>query len=312
MAWRPTPKRFASRLVLASVMVLAATSAPASAAPTGGDVTKPLNQAPASVRQVAGPEVRLAANGLWRVQTDRGPDLFTHGPMRPPRRCPTGASPMSFNLQILYAHPVGSVDRIDESRPQLQAAIRRMNAVLDAESLASGGPDADYRVHCDEAGRVAVDAIATDGYSFSEVVSAARAAGYGSAQTEYLVFYDGPAGGACAGSAPTAAMSGSAPTTYRTAVAATAWSTRAAGSVRPRCTRARTRWGRSNTHSTGTGGHCVDEVDVMCYAPDGGDLNQSGVAVTCAGATRFDCGHDDYFDSAPEPGEYLESHWNLR
>ena len=49
----------------------------------------------------------------------------------------------------------------------------------------------------------------------------------------------------------------------------------------------------------------------MCYSPDGGDLHQFGVTVNCQGQARFDCGHDDYFDSAPEPGEYLASHWNV-
>jgi hypothetical protein len=64
-------------------------------------------------------------------------------------------------------------------------------------------------------------------------------------------------------------------------------------------------------NSTGSGGHCWEERDVMCYSPDGGDLHQQGPVVNCEGAARFDCGYDDYFDSAPEPGEYLATHWNL-
>jgi hypothetical protein len=278
--------------------------------------------------------VRLASNGLWRVNAERGPDLFTHGPdpVPPveqrsrladelpggvgfdpgsPERPPICAD--ELNLQVLYAHPAGSPDRVAEFRPQLQAAIRRMNAVLDAESLASGGPNADYRVRCDETGEITVDAIATNGYSFADVVSAARAAGYGSSQTEYLVFYDGPAGGACGIG------------TYRSdeRLSADNVANRGGGYgvVYSGCwfgetpmhesahTMGAVQYGSPN--STGSGGHCIDEVDVMCYAPDGGDLNQDGVIVNCADTARFDCGHDDYFDSAPEPGEYLETHWNL-
>lgn len=305
----------------------------ATAAP-GDDAAKPLNQAPASVRQVAGPNVRLASNGLWRVKAKRGPDLFTHGPDPAPPPGPNsrltdelpvgiGFEPGSaerapicaeeLNLQVLYARPTGSPDRLAEFRPQLQAAVRRMNAVLDAESLDSGGPDADYRVRCDAAGQVAVDGIASSGYSFSEVVSAARAAGYDSTQTEYLVFYDGLAGGACGIG------------TYRSdeRLSADNLNNRGGGygvvysgcwfGETPMHESAHTMGAvqYSSPNSTGSGGHCIDEVDVMCYSPDGGDLNQSGVTVNCIGATRFDCGHDDYFDSAPEPGEYLESHWNL-
>ena len=47
----------------------------------------------------------------------------------------------------------------------------------------------------------------------------------------------------------------------------------------------------------------------MCYS-DGGDRD-TGIWHRCDDFDHFDCGHDDYFDSAPEPGEYLATHWNL-
>ena len=49
----------------------------------------------------------------------------------------------------------------------------------------------------------------------------------------------------------------------------------------------------------------------MCYSPDGGDRNQGGMLLAAPESPRFDCDFDDYFDSAPEPGEYSDSHWNL-
>ena len=49
----------------------------------------------------------------------------------------------------------------------------------------------------------------------------------------------------------------------------------------------------------------------MCYSPDGGDRNQGGNVLDCAGRLHLDCGHDDYFDTAPEAGEYLASRWNI-
>ncbi len=64
-------------------------------------------------------------------------------------------------------------------------------------------------------------------------------------------------------------------------------------------------------NSTGSGIHCNESYDVVCYTPDGGDRNQGATAYRCPGRARFDCNFDDYFDAAPEPGEYLESHWNL-
>jgi hypothetical protein len=63
-------------------------------------------------------------------------------------------------------------------------------------------------------------------------------------------------------------------------------------------------------HSTGDGAHCNDGNDVMCYAPDGGNRNQF-MTHPCPSVTLFDCGYDDYFDAALEPGEFLANHWNV-
>jgi PKD repeat protein len=64
--------------------------------------------------------------------------------------------------------------------------------------------------------------------------------------------------------------------------------------------------------STGTGGHCDEDWDVMCYL-DGGNIRQDypQPCSIAAGTLHFDCGWDSYFDSAPEPGEYLATHWNI-
>ena len=63
----------------------------------------------------------------------------------------------------------------------------------------------------------------------------------------------------------------------------------------------------SAPHSTHAG-HCWDESDTMCYA-DGG--NHAMVQVCPAEREYFyDCSNDDYFSTYPDPGSYLDGHWN--
>lgn len=57
-------------------------------------------------------------------------------------------------------------------------------------------------------------------------------------------------------------------------------------------------------------GHCVDEWDLMCYVDDSG-VGMKTVCPDRAHESRLDCNHDDYFSTAPKPGSYLATHWNI-
>ncbi|WP_405010334.1 RICIN domain-containing protein [Kitasatospora sp. NBC_01539] len=62
---------------------------------------------------------------------------------------------------------------------------------------------------------------------------------------------------------------------------------------------------------TSKGAHCVDEWDIMCYSDS---PYYPKMEVRCASRAedeRLDCNHDDYFNTAPSPGSYLSTHWNV-
>ncbi|MFL5871112.1 MAG: hypothetical protein ACJ75R_08515 [Solirubrobacterales bacterium] len=282
------------------------------------------------------PAAAIAHGGeasLEMVRPQVGPPLYTHGvDTREEMSSPVAARAASGGIgftpgsaerdpicsggyaeQVLYAHIAGSRSRYRRSVEAIRSAVRRMDAVLNSESLASGGPTADYRVRCEGLGAISVGRFTASGTSFAEVVSAARAAGYQSTGSDYLIFFDASIGNACG----TASLRDD-----ERLIESNANNTGGGyGLVYADCWNNETPMHEAGhmmgavqygaPHSTGTGGHCFQENDVMCYSPDGGDLNQFGSTNDCPGVQRFDCGFDDYFDSAPEPDEYLATHWNL-
>jgi hypothetical protein len=66
----------------------------------------------------------------------------------------------------------------------------------------------------------------------------------------------------------------------------------------------------SAPHSS-AGSHCIDEWDVMCYSDS---PNYPAMQYFCpdkaSHQNRIDCNNDDYFNPLPQPGSYLDTHWN--
>ena len=57
-------------------------------------------------------------------------------------------------------------------------------------------------------------------------------------------------------------------------------------------------------------GHCIDEYDVMSYADS---PTAPPIRFDCPDLeydTRYDCGHNDYFNPQPAEDTYLATHWN--
>jgi hypothetical protein len=264
------------------------------------------------------------ANGIYKVLLKDDTEIETHGPdttelddqgtsMGPgdPERQPICAS--DYYFVILYAYPSGTSNRLTTVRPTLLSAVKRMNYVLNEEGLESGGITSDFKVKCDASNEVALASFTTSDTSFGGVVSAAKAAGFNRSNEKYVVFTD--AGSATANLCGTGSfISDERLTATNRSNIGPQW-----GVIWNGC------WtGKTPMHelghtigavqynapdSSGSGGHCNDGLDVMCYA-DGGDKSLY-VNNVCTTKIHFDCDHDTYFNTAPKAGTYLASNWNL-
>jgi hypothetical protein len=321
------------------VCAVAFAASPAASAHEAGTLTE------AQEQRVLGDSTRLAG-GLYAVRagdtvlTTHGPDPITaaaHGRgaarwVGDPERAPVCTTNVNdYSQHVLYAYNQGAENKLSTVRPHIQSAIRRMNYVLDRDSVASGGPHADYRVLCDGAGAIVVQAFPVpppasgQQSSFANIVSAAQAAGYTRGNVDYSIFYDA-SGGACGvgslwfddglsagnyNNNPGGGVAGGYAVTYGPYTSPTIAGCWYGHTPMHENGHNQGATQQSAPYSTGTGAHCWDEIDVMCYSPDGGNQHQEGTVVFCSDREYFDCRYDTYFDTAPEPGEWLATHWNL-
>lgn len=310
--------------ILSGVALLVLTPAEAPAHLRGAHLSN------AGAKQIIGKRVKRVQRGsaqtLFTVPLPDGTRLFTHGPdpkaqldakgshgteIGPgdPERAPVCAA--DHFQHVLYGRLTGSADRYSQVKGQIQSSVRRMDAVLNEESFASGGRTADYTILCEAGGGVRVDRFTSPAADFESVVGAAAAAGFDRADVNYSIFFDTLATWYCG--------IGSYQSDER--LSASNLNNQGGGyAISQRdCWDGGTPMHESGhnmgavqynaPNGTGSGAHCLDLLDVMCYA-DGGDRD-TGTFNRCLDQIHYDCGGDDYFDSRPEPGEYLASHWNI-
>lgn len=258
---------------------------------------------------------------LEEIKLPSGRSLFTHGPDPRPdyagshwldeTRPPVCAT--ERYQHILYGHPFFQTSRLAEVASNIRAVVKNMNALLNKEAIESGNVEADFKVLCDETAEIRIDEFTSIGVDYESVFIAADLAGYNDPTVNYSMFFDFEGGVVCGvGSyyeddSPYAGnqnnQGGGYALTYEPC-----WFGRTAmhenghnmGAVQP-----------AAPYSTGSGAHCYDIEDVMCYSPDGGDKNQTGTILRCSDRMHYDCEHDTYFDAEPEAGEYLSDHWNI-
>jgi hypothetical protein len=290
---------------------------------------------PKGVANALGDRVTPLKGDLYAVPVAGGATQITHGPdtvdevpvtrnsietrngLSPgavarsrPQRAPICSS--DYGQRILYAHLPGTPNRINEEIGTIRAIVRNADYMLNRDALDSGAKTGDYKVMCDSNGLIHVDSITTSGLDFQSVVRAVTGL-LNLDHLNYTVFVDGNLRNLCGtGSFLHDELSrltnlnnqgGGYSVVYRQCWYAESMMHEAGhnqGAVQT-----------NSPNSTGTGSHCYEERDVLCYSPDGGDRHQSGTVRRCSDRNHFDCNYNDYFDTAPTAGTYLATHWNI-
>lgn len=271
--------------------------------------------------------------GLYRVKTVVGLESCTHGPDAAPDGvdvaksvppvAPGDAAPGAGSIQcsgdgvsgkrvqVMY---VRSSDRPDRYATYL-SSIRQWaidaDTIYNQSAAETGGIRRVRYVHDANCVlsvlKVTLGTTADD--SFANTESALRALGYTSVNRKYMIFMDANVicgqGNIKNDDQPGAAnTNNSGPSFARTDAGCWGGSVAAhelmhnIGGVQ-----------LSAPHASG-GWHCVDESDRMCYSDY---PNYPAMQVLCPSAAheqRFDCKHDDYYNTTPKPGSYLATKWN--
>jgi len=260
----------------------------------------------------------------------RGEHLCSHGPDAPPRgyavandvapAVTTAATPgilcdgdgvSGKRVQVMYLRASDQPDRFATYLDSIRSWAAGADTIFNASAAETGGyrrirfvtdPACDLSVL-----NVVVSPTGDD--SFSSMTSELSALGYGRSDRKYLVFADANVycgiGSMWLDDSAGAANLNNQNTSYAR-VDAGCW-----GGATAAHELMHNLGGVQNTApNSSLGGHCTDEWDRMCYSDS---PNYPAMRTLCTDTNhdnRFDCNHDDYYNTAPAPGSYLATHWD--
>jgi hypothetical protein len=273
--------------------------------------------------------------GVYRVS---GTDLCSHGPDAPPpglavdrdvapvapvARGANGATTAASSVvcdgdgitgkrvQVLYVRGTDTASRFVQYLESFRAWATGVDGIYDASAQETGGSrhvrfvsTADCAVDVQEA-EVPSAAIA----DFGATINALKALGYNRSDRKYMIFADADVycgiGSFAGDDRPDAANRSNRGPSYGRSDSG-CWAPSVAahelghnlGAV------------NDSAPNSSKAGHCLDEYDLMCYNDSGG-LKTRVVCADRSHEQRLDCNHDDYYNTGPSPGSYLDTHWDV-
>lgn len=282
-------------------------------APPGVDVTEHVPTSELLDREGVGARVQEAAEGLGLpttpATTATSPDVTCDG---------DGTS--GYRVQPMYVVEAGKTNRFTALRDSMRVWAAGTDDVVNRSAALTGGVRHLRYVTAAGGGGCVADVLnvtvpAGSLASFGSTITAVQALGYTSPTRKYLMWTDATSlcGVATMYTSDTDSQSnpnnGSYPQYAR--VDSGCWGLgNGSGQHSVEAHEVlHTLGGVQSTAPHGTrAGHCWDESDTMCYADGGGFAMQQ----ICPTSAEFflDCRNDDYFSTFPDPGSYLDLHWN--
>lgn len=318
LALLPTPP---APLCPDGAAIIRASSGPAACAhtdvaPPGVDITKPVSTAELRSREGAGP-------AAYEVAQELGVPSTPSAQVTDPAVTCDGDGTSGYRTQAMYVVEAGATNRYASLKSTMQVWAAGVDDVVNRSAALTGGVR-HVRYVTEASGSTCVASIlnvtvpAGSMANFNATINAVKTLGYDNPARKYMMWTDTSGKGICG-------------------IAVTyPYDTDGQGNPNngsyPQYTRTDSPcWGLGNNdydhsveahelvHTFGSvmstaphgtrAGHCWDESDTMCYA-DGGGFTMKQICPTNR-EYLLDCNSDDYFSTYPDPGSWLDTHWNV-
>jgi hypothetical protein len=215
-------------------------------------------------------------------------------------------------VQALYVREATTVSRYSEVLPLLRNEIANVDDVFAVSARQTGGDRRVRWVHDGSCVPVIPEVVVPAGSlgDFTATIKALQAAGLTDPARKYLAFTDAAVlcGVGTLYEDPSVSnnMNDGRAASYAR-VDAPCWSAAGHSVAAHELTHNLGSVLSGAPHATAAG-HCTDEADLMCYV-DGAGVTMRDV---CSSSQEqlLDCNHDDYFNTDPQPGNFLYDHWN--